>query len=95
MPRRLAACVSLVVFAVCLLAGARAGNSFSTTVWRAVMAMGGTVVVGLIVGSMAQAMVEENVARTSAATEPPADVAAQAAAEKTEKSPANRTPVGR
>jgi uncharacterized membrane protein len=60
MPRRLAASAGLVVFAVCLVLGAGAGNTFGTTVGRALLAMGGTVVIGLVVGAMGQRMLEEN-----------------------------------
>jgi NhaP-type Na+/H+ or K+/H+ antiporter len=60
MTRRLAASVALVVFAVCLASGAGAGNSFGTTVARALLAMGGTLVIGLVVGRMGQAMLDEN-----------------------------------
>ena len=60
MPRRLAAIAALIVFVVCLLAGAGAGNSFGTTVGRALLAMAGTMVIGLVVGSMAERMLDEN-----------------------------------
>lgn len=60
MPRRFAAVSSLVVFALCLVLGMRAENTFSTTVQRALMAMGGTFVVGLVLGSVAQRMLDEN-----------------------------------
>ena len=70
MTRRLAASVALIAFAVCLVAGARAGNTFPTTVGRALLAMVGTLIIGLIVGTMAQVMVNESVASNAAATEP-------------------------
>jgi drug/metabolite transporter superfamily protein YnfA len=61
MPTRLAAILALLVFAVCLVVGGlETGNTFSTTVGRALAAMGGTFVIGLIVGSMAQRMINEN-----------------------------------
>ncbi len=60
MIRRIAATTSLVVFTVCLLAGLEAGNTFGTTVWRALVAMVATLVVGAILGAMAQKMLEEN-----------------------------------
>jgi uncharacterized membrane protein YfcA len=60
MIRRIAATTSLLVFAVCLIAGLQVGNSFSTTVWRALIAMGFTALLGLIIGAMAQKMLEEN-----------------------------------
>jgi len=61
MPKRLAAATSLIVFAVCLCLGIQAENSFGTTVGRALLAMAGTLVVGLIVGAMAQKMLDENI----------------------------------
>jgi hypothetical protein len=60
MPQRVAAAMSLIVFAICLLAGINAGNPFATVVERAVLAMVVTLVIGLIVGSMAQKMLDEN-----------------------------------
>src|SRR5688500_15993723 len=61
MTRRLAAATSLVAFALCLLAGMAAENTLSTTLSRALVAMVGTLVVGLVVGAMGQRMLEENV----------------------------------
>ncbi|WP_428939478.1 glycine zipper domain-containing protein [Fontivita pretiosa] len=60
MTQRIAAAVALVVFVVCLLAGAAAGNAFSTIVTRAMLAMAVTAVIGLIIGVMARRMLEEN-----------------------------------
>jgi hypothetical protein len=59
-PRRIAAVCALVVFALCLVLGMRAQNTFSTTVSRAMLAMAGTFVVGLVLGSVAQRMLDEN-----------------------------------
>jgi predicted PurR-regulated permease PerM len=62
MPQRLAATLALLAFAVCLVIGAlQAGNTFITTVCRALAAMVGTYVIGLTVGWMGQKMIEENV----------------------------------
>jgi hypothetical protein len=61
MPRRLAAACALIVFAACLFAGMRAGNTFSTTVSRAVLAMGATLVIGLVAGAMLERALGENV----------------------------------
>lgn len=62
MPQRVAAILSILAFAMCLLIGGlEADNTFTTTVTRALVAMLGTFVVGLIVGSMAQKMLVENV----------------------------------
>jgi hypothetical protein len=58
--RRLGVAVAMLVFALCLMAGMAADNSFTVTVSRALEAMFGTLVVGLIVGAMAQKMLEEN-----------------------------------
>ena len=62
MPQKLASTLALLAFAACLIAGGvHAGNPFSTTIQRALLAMAGTYVIGLIIGSMAQKMIEENV----------------------------------
>jgi uncharacterized protein YcfJ len=54
--------MSLIAFAVCLIVGGlSAGNGFGTAVGRALLAMVGTLIVGLIVGTMAQKMLDENV----------------------------------
>ena len=60
MPFRLASTISLLVFVICLIAGMGAGNSFGTTVSRALMGLVVTMGIGLIVGWMAQKMLEEN-----------------------------------
>jgi hypothetical protein len=60
MANRLAACCALVVFALCLLLGLEANNSFTTTVSRALAAMAGTYGVGLLLGWIAQKMLDEN-----------------------------------
>ena len=62
MATRIAISMALVVFAVCLLVGGlQAGNPFTTTVMRAIFAMIGTLVIGLVIGTMAQKMLDENV----------------------------------
>lgn len=59
---RIASSMALLVFAACLLIGGmQAGNPFTTTVTRALVAMAGTFVIGMIIGSMAQKMIDENV----------------------------------
>jgi NhaP-type Na+/H+ or K+/H+ antiporter len=58
--KRLAGCCALVVFAFCLIQGLQAHNSFSTTVTRALFAMVVTFVVGLIIGWVADRMLDEN-----------------------------------
>jgi uncharacterized membrane protein len=61
MTRRIAATLSIVSFALCLLIGAfEADNGFATVVQRALVAMVVTLIVGLIVGAMAQKMLDEN-----------------------------------
>jgi H+/gluconate symporter-like permease len=59
-PRRLAVVIALVVFAVCILSGMVAENTFAETLRRALIGMFGTLVIGLVVGSMAQKMLDEN-----------------------------------
>ncbi len=52
----------MIAFAMCLLIGAlEAENPFTTTVSRALVAMFGTFVVGLILGAMGRRMLTENV----------------------------------
>jgi hypothetical protein len=61
MPQRIASIMALIAFALCLLIGVvQAQNSFGTTVVRALGAMLATFVIGLIVGMMAQKMLDEN-----------------------------------
>ena len=62
MTRRIAACLALVAFAVCILTGLQAGNPFASVVSKALLALVVTFVVGLVIGSMAQKMLDENVA---------------------------------
>lgn len=60
MVSRIAAAMSMLVFALCVAAGTAAGNPFGTIVQRALLAMLATLVIGLIVGAMAQKMLDEN-----------------------------------
>ena len=60
MTKRLAAAMALLAFAGCLVSGMRAENTFETTIVRALEAMIVTLVIGMIVGSMAQKMLDEN-----------------------------------
>ena len=60
MPRRVAACLALLAFAMCLVAGMGADNPFATTVARALLAMVVTFVIGLVLGTMGQRMLDEN-----------------------------------
>ena len=54
MNHKLAASLALLAFAGCLVIGAfSAGNTFVTTVLRALMAMGGMYVLGLVAGAAA------------------------------------------
>jgi hypothetical protein len=57
----MAASMSLIVFSVCLVAGLSAGNPPATILYKALVAMAGTMVVGLMVGAMAQKMLDENI----------------------------------
>jgi len=61
--QRIAGACALVVFAVCLGAGASAGNLFGTVITRALLAMPATLVIGLVVGTMAQKMLDENLSK--------------------------------
>ena len=60
MPRRIAGCLALIAFATSLVAGIGADNTFVTTVYRALLAMVVTFVIGLILGVMGQRMLDEN-----------------------------------
>ena len=60
MANRLAGVCALIVFAFCLILGIRAENSFSTTLSRALGAMAGTFGVALVIGWVAQKMLDEN-----------------------------------
>ena len=63
LPQRVAACLSLVAFALCLLIGGfGADNGFGVTVGRAMLALVGTYIVALVIGHMAKRMLDENVA---------------------------------
>jgi hypothetical protein len=64
LPRRIAAAMSLIAFAVCLVAGLEADNPLGTILARSLVAMAGTLVVGLVVGAMAQKMLDEHLATT-------------------------------
>ena len=76
MAQRIATSVALLAFAACLVAGTfGAGNPFTTTVLRALSAMAGTYVVGLVVGLMVRRTIDENLAATAA--EPAAGPAGQ------------------
>ncbi len=81
MAQRLASILALLAFAVCLFVGGfQVGNPFPTTVGRALAAMAGTYVLGLIVGAMGQRMIEENL--TPAAVVPAPEPAPPAVATK-------------
>jgi hypothetical protein len=61
MSHRIAASLALIAFAICLVVGGmHAGNTFSTTVGRALVAMAVTYVIGLVIGAMGQKVVDEN-----------------------------------
>jgi len=58
--KRIAAICSLLAFSLSVIVGIEAGNSFATTVQRALIAMVGTLVIGLVIGTMLHRMIEEN-----------------------------------
>jgi hypothetical protein len=60
MTQRIAGALSLIVFAICVAIGISAGNPFATVIQRALLAMLGMLFIGLIVGAMAQKMLDEN-----------------------------------
>jgi hypothetical protein len=60
MTHRLAAISALLVFALCLVLGIQAHNSFTTTLTRALIAMSCTFILGLLIGAAAQKMLDEN-----------------------------------
>ena len=62
MAKRLAGAMSLLAFAVCLVAGIEADNTPATILSKALAAMAGTFVVGLVVGAMGQKMLDEHLA---------------------------------
>lgn len=63
MANRIAGILALIAFATCLLLGTfTAENSFTTTVYRGLLAMLGTYVVGYVVGIAAEKMLSENIA---------------------------------
>jgi threonine/homoserine/homoserine lactone efflux protein len=64
MARKIAAASALLVFAISLLLGMSAQNTFSTTVVRALQAMGATFLLGLVLGAMTDRMVRENLSVT-------------------------------
>src|SRR5277367_2988797 len=77
MAQRLAAVAALIVFAICLLIGGfGAGNPFITAVERALIAMAATLGIGLIVGWMAQKMLEDGIAVSHEHEESPAAASA-------------------
>ena len=64
MPQRIAAILGLIAFVTCLTVGTfEASNTFTTTVLRALVAMVITVIIGLVLGLMAQKMLDENMTR--------------------------------
>ena len=65
MARKIATASALLVFAVSILLGMAAENTFTTTVSRALQGMAITFVVGMVIGAMAERMVQENLSRTS------------------------------
>ena len=86
---RMAAVMALVAFAMCLVIGAvEAGNPFGTTVGRALVAMGGTLVIGLIVGAAFQSMLRENLRTEEQRIKAPPATAGQSESLGNERKPA-------
>lgn len=61
---RIAATFALIAFAMSLVEGLRAENSFATVVLRALLALVVTLGVGLILGVMIEKMLAENLAHS-------------------------------
>ena len=59
MAARIASALALLVFAMSLLLGMQAENTFATTVSRALFAMMVTFIIGLVVGGMFDRMARE------------------------------------
>jgi ABC-type nickel/cobalt efflux system permease component RcnA len=75
---RMAAVMALVAFALCVVVGmVEADNPFGTTVQRALVAMAGTMVIGLGVGWCFRQMMKESLSQAEKKLkEPPASPAA-------------------
>ncbi|CAN5464933.1 hypothetical protein BH09PLA1_BH09PLA1_28840 [soil metagenome] len=85
MPQRLAAAMSLIVFALCLLIGGiGADNGFGVTVGRALVAMAGTFGIALVIGLMGKRMIDENVGATVRQSAAQSTGASQKSQEKSE-----------
>ena len=70
MPTRIASTLALIVFAVCVIAGLSAENGFATVIVRALLAMLVTLIVGLVLGAMAQKMLDENLSSQKVVEKP-------------------------
>lgn len=57
---RIAASFSMLVFAITVVNGIRLGNSFATTIWRGLQGMILAYIIGLVIGWIAQKMLDEN-----------------------------------
>lgn len=61
MANRVAGILALIAFAMCLMVGGfEAGNPFTTVVWRSLIAMFGTYVIGYIIGIAAEHLLSEH-----------------------------------
>ena len=69
--------MALVAFAICILVGLQAGNPFSTIVLKALVALFVTFILGLVIGTMAQKMLDENLAPRAAPPKNPANTEAE------------------
>jgi hypothetical protein len=57
---RIAASFSMLVFAITVVNGIRAGNAFTTTIWLGLKGLVLAYILGLLVGWIAQRMLNEN-----------------------------------
>jgi hypothetical protein len=63
-------CIGLCGFAVALLAGLSAGNALDVILSRALVALAGCVVLGLVVGLLGERAVRQHIAESRAASQP-------------------------
>ena len=84
--------MALLAFATCLVAGMGADNTFATSVTRALWAMAGSYLVALVIGAMAQKMLDENLAAKASPGDGTAAAGPAPAKEKKEKTAGGQIP---